>query len=888
MADVSTPAELKAALDLLNVDIEYSNDIDLDGYGSKFQFFRLNDEVYIGGIYVGSDITGQSGASGTVWAITDTYNITVKLADAEMPFEGGEAIEEDPVETTVVFSTAPYDGSVVTSWIPAGQTATASNDFVASIDGKGFKTSNMAVFMPARIGQGLIAEFHSSTDTIKNMWMEDCDVKCDRTGGWIVGFQVQATIEKCVVSNCTLTSYSTEHASSGGVVGWLYSGTVRDCYAYNCTVVGESTGISDVVGRCRTTGVVTNCHSVGSTLSGGSYTRPCVGDRAGTITNCYYDKTKYGSTADGDGVTGLTSEEMKQVSSFIYDASSNDAYSSDTEYSKGDIVKVETKGYMSLIDANTGNYPPDSPTQWQKLVWGFPTAVWTLVDADDNLLDYPHLFWEYDQDIEGSGTAADPYKLGCCIDFINFANTEAMWASGKYTVLIANILLGHVLFSEPPLGKNTDGDTQTFTGTAFSGHFVGAGFYIKDFTLSMDSTYRYYGGLVGINEGYVLGINLVDVDVDSDSGNHKYHGTVVGCNNGGVVQGCRASGAINLGSHSDRFGGFVGINLVDGTARGLIEHCYSTVTVTGGSNSIGLGGFIGENQADVKQCLNRGDIDSDHSFGGFVGRNYASGAIIERCQAICDINGCYHVCGFASQNVDGAIIRYCLYKGTMTSDEGLSNGLYGFIRDNAGTIQQCAVEATLESDDGTIAGFCRENSGTIEDSIAVCTLDALNGTFGFVQKNSLGVCIRCVAACYHRINYDSNLAGVLGQMKGFCAYNGTENNCFYDKSIEFYNAPWDGSQYDEADYELPNDGTNVTGKTTAELFAQSTYTNYDFNYDDQNRPVWVDWFDGYKRPYEVRTTQECGFVGIPKFLTQINFLTARKEANNGTSNSVQI
>jgi len=209
---------------------------------------------------------------------------------------------------------------------------------VASIDGKGFKTSNMAVFMPARGYQGLIADFNSSTGTIKNMWMEDCDVKCSNYGGWIVGFHVNGTTEKCVVSNCTLTSYSTTNASSGGVVGYLYRGTAQNCYAYNCTVVAESYSVSDVVGSCGSGAIVTNCHSVGGTLSGGSHTQPCVGYRGGTITNCYYDKTLWGSDADGDGVTGLTSEEMKQASSFIYDASSNDGYNSGKEYSKGDIV----------------------------------------------------------------------------------------------------------------------------------------------------------------------------------------------------------------------------------------------------------------------------------------------------------------------------------------------------------------------------------------------------------------------------------------------------------------------------------------------------------------------------------------------------------------------
>jgi hypothetical protein len=351
MADVSTPAELKAALDLLNVDIEYLNDIDLDGYGSKFQCFRLNDELYIGGICVDDDITGVSGASGIVWAITDTYNITVKLADAEMPFEDGEEIVEDPVQTTVVFSTAPYDGSVVTSWVAAGQTSTTENSFVASIDGKGFKTSNMAVFMPARFRQGLIAIFNSSGGIIKNMWMEDCDVKCSSFGGWIAGLHADGTIEKCVVSNCTLTAYSTTTTSSGGIAGSLSYGTVRDCYAYNCTVVGENANVSDVVARCSGDGTVTNCHSVGSTLSGDSNTRPCVGARLGTITNCYYDKTLYGTTDDGSGVTGLTTEEMKQFANF--DGWSRDVWYMGLDYPMlwafREIKRKRTRGRRCLI-----------------------------------------------------------------------------------------------------------------------------------------------------------------------------------------------------------------------------------------------------------------------------------------------------------------------------------------------------------------------------------------------------------------------------------------------------------------------------------------------------------------------------------------------------------
>jgi hypothetical protein len=389
MADVSTPAELKAALDLLNVDIEYSNDIDLDGYGSKFQFFELSS---ISTYALGDVIIGvTTGTQGQIWSI-DSYSISVKIINGT-GFIDSEDI--DAGANTVMFSTAPYDGSVVTSWIPAGLTATAENNFVASIDGKGFKTSNMAVFMPARFKLGLIARFISSTGTIKNMWMEDCDVKCSSYGGWIAGSQASTTIEKCVVSNCTLTSYETLYAASGGVAGWLYSGTVRDCYAYNCTVVGSS-NISDVVGLC-TGGIVTNCHSVGSTLSGGSFTQPCVGYRGGTITNCYYDKTLWGSNADGDGVTGLTSEEMKEISNFIgWDFIKETTNGTEDIWEMGDdypIIASEVTYELSLTVQDSNAEPIENAFVTVAQVEGNEISCF-ITNNDGNISDESALFTE--------------------------------------------------------------------------------------------------------------------------------------------------------------------------------------------------------------------------------------------------------------------------------------------------------------------------------------------------------------------------------------------------------------------------------------------------------------------------------------------------------------
>jgi hypothetical protein len=300
VVDIETSDDLDSLNDS-DVIANIVNDIDMTGAGSAIQCFRLNDELYIGNIAVDDIITGQSGASGTVLAITDTYNITVKLADAEMPFEGGEEIVEDPTQTTVVFSTAPYDGSVTTSWEPI-------EGFTGNIIGNGHKITNLTVHIPGLDNVGL---FDALTG---NIIVEDLRIEGDITGGSYVGLLAGDIDDTVSISKCAFIGTCTGETYVGGAYGDDEAG----CNVDNCYCDVDITASGDYAGgfAASINGTVDACHASGDVTGVGDNVDGFCGaqDAGATVTGCKYLSDSH--VVEADGVTGLTSEEMKQASSF--------------------------------------------------------------------------------------------------------------------------------------------------------------------------------------------------------------------------------------------------------------------------------------------------------------------------------------------------------------------------------------------------------------------------------------------------------------------------------------------------------------------------------------------------------------------------------------------
>ncbi|RXJ96788.1 hypothetical protein CRU94_01370 [Arcobacter sp. AHV-9/2010] len=159
-------------------------------------------------------------------------------------------------------------------WNPIGDN---TNKFIGTFDGKGFTISDLYINRPSTY-VGLFGYINNST--IKNLGLTNVDI----TGSNYVG----------------------------GLVGYINHGTITNSYA-NGKVSGIGY-IGGLVGYNGGNGIITNSYASG-TVSGNSYIGGLVGYGFATITNSFYDNTKFNGNGVGygidDGVTGLTTEQMK-------------------------------------------------------------------------------------------------------------------------------------------------------------------------------------------------------------------------------------------------------------------------------------------------------------------------------------------------------------------------------------------------------------------------------------------------------------------------------------------------------------------------------------------------------------------------------------------------
>ena len=135
----------------------------------------------------------------------------------------------------------------------------------------------------------------------------------------------------------------------------------------------------------------------------------------------------------------------------------------------------------------------------------------------------------------------------------------------------------------------------------FTGTFNGQGYEIRDLFINLPS--KWYVGLFSVvgEEGHVLNVGMVNVDVTGAA----YIGSLVG-GNGGTVGNSYSTGSVTC---TYMAGGLIGMN------TGTVSNSYSTSEVTSGT---GPGGLVGQNN---------GTISNSYSTGGVTGSNYTGGLV---------------------------------------------------------------------------------------------------------------------------------------------------------------------------------------------------------------------------------------------------------------------
>ncbi|MCT7481313.1 GLUG motif-containing protein [Aliarcobacter cryaerophilus] len=212
-------------------------------------------------------------------------------------------------------------------WNPIGND---TNKFNGTFDGKGFTISDLYINRPSQRYIGLFGYVNTGS-IIKDIGLENINIKGQYYVSGLVGWNYEGNItnsyvtgdvsgnlyigglvgfnENGTISNSYATGSVNGNYTIGGLVGYSY-GTISNSYA-----TGSVNGNSEVGGLVGyNDGTISNSYASGN-VNGFNYVGGLVGyNYSGTISNSFYDKTKYTGNGVGygnqNGVTGKTTQEM--------------------------------------------------------------------------------------------------------------------------------------------------------------------------------------------------------------------------------------------------------------------------------------------------------------------------------------------------------------------------------------------------------------------------------------------------------------------------------------------------------------------------------------------------------------------------------------------------
>ena len=229
---------------------------------------------------------------------------------------------------------------------------------------------------------------------------------------------------------------------------------------------------------------------------------------------------------------------------------------------------------------------------------------------------------------EGTGTAADPYKIGTPAQLAWFASV----VNGTQTGAEKNAAACAKLTADIDMGAYTYTPMETFSGT-----FDGNGHTIRNLYFGNDNGPGYEDphvsmALVRTNTGTIKNLTFAGRDMDILSG----HMAPIAIENQGTISNCKNT--VNVYSSS----GVAGI-AVTNEAAGVIEFCSNTGTIgavnaaMGNTSILGAAGIAVTNKGTIRDCYNTGSITCAPKLKIYIGQiagNTTSGSTIQRCYAL--------------------------------------------------------------------------------------------------------------------------------------------------------------------------------------------------------------------------------------------------------------
>jgi len=288
----------------------------------------------------------------------------------------------------------------------------------------------------------------------------------------------------------------------------------------------------------------------------------------------------------------------------------------------------------------------------------------------------------------GSGTEAEPFRIGAVPDWQELMATPADWAS--HFILTSDIDLDGV--SITPIAPDTS-TSYRFQGTPFTGVFDGNDYVIRNVDVNMPgSDYVGLFGYLGM-DGQIKNLSAEDISIVG----RWSVGGLVGHSSVGTITNCYSTGSV---SGNRYVGGLVGHSSV-----GTITNCYSTGSVSGYGY---VGGLAGHNEeATISNCYSAGSVNGVLDVGGLAG--YNEEATISNCYSAGSVNGVLDVGGLVGNNIDDGVVTNC-YSSASVAGEDYVGGLVAF--NSVGTITNCYSTGAVTGEDA-VGGLAGYTGGTI-------------------------------------------------------------------------------------------------------------------------------------------------------------------------------
>jgi hypothetical protein len=615
------------------------------------------------------------------------------------------------------------------------------------------------------------------------------------TTGGLVGycFPKRPETEKNFISNCYATgNVSATQRGIGGLIGQCDNTTVINCYATGSVVQEESLVMGDVGGLIGNinNAEVSSCYATGN-VTGGDYSGGLIGNNEGnsTFVSCYYNSEtcgcsrSIGNDINNQTITGLTTAQMKQESSFQgFDFSSvwtinngitfprfqnihnNPIIIDLSTVFKGNSLKTDT---IEIVQMDTGidsiyfvDYPQGMNVNNNIISWT-PDSLgtyWMTVCAKDthgNITKYKQKLTVVS--FKGSGTDNDPYQIW------NVEQLDSVrYFVDKYFILMTDLDLSENS-NWNPIGASNGISNDEFNGSSFTGSFNGNGHVISN--LYINRSADYIGLFVRLLFATVENLSVFNVDITGNT----VVGGIAGAMENSEINNCTISGKIT--GKTDDVGGITGKSINGST----VKTCISAVNVSGTNN---IGGLIGySSQSVIDESHVTGNVTGNNTLGGLIGNSFQS--TIDKSYVTGDVTGnntLGGLCGYISESS----VSNCYARGNVAGEDRLG-GLSG--ANSNSDISNCYATGSVLGDEYT-AGLSGYNEST---EIKICYAS------GYVIGDT------CVG--------------------GLVAYNSSS------VISSFYNKETSGQSRG-----IGQDDKNQTvkGLTTAEMKQQNSFPGFDF------------------------------------------------------------